>query len=74
MYVILSYKISLVRRPRERKSRERELLNSSSACAVTCCWTYFDVEIAIRWPNWKKPGVAFIASLIDTSKKHPFFV
>ena len=73
MYVILSYKISLVRRPRERKSRERELLNSSSACVVTCYWMCFDVEIAISWPYWKKMGVAFTASLIATSKKCPFF-
>ena len=74
IYVILFYNISLVRRPRERKSGERKgELNSSSACAVTFCWMCFDGDIVINWPIWKKTGVAFIGSLIATSKRLPFF-
>ena len=63
----LFYNISLVH-------RKSALLNSLSACAVTCCWKCFDGEIAISWPYWKRMGVAFIGLLITTSKKLPFFV
>ena len=65
--------ISLVHRPRERKLEERVFLNSSSVCAVTCYWMCFDGEIAISWPSWKEMGVAFIGSLIATSKRCLFF-
>ena len=54
--------------------RKHALLNSLSAYAMTYCWMYFNREIVISWPNWKRMGVAFIGSSVATSKKLLFFV